>query len=155
MITPVPRGGHGFRWRAVELRGRLAVHGRRSFGAVKRDRLRGAGISRLGMIDGELCLPSELRHQLALSRRASALVRQVVHAQAGRDFAQALSTGREKSAQQPALAQLFQPRPPAFGAAVEPISERRAIADSRWQRAMADRSPRSLACSHRPPLMIG
>ena len=47
---------------------------------------------------------SDLR--FVLSRRASAQVRQVMHAQARGHFAQALSAGREEAAQQPALAEL-------------------------------------------------
>ena len=72
-------------------------------------------------IDGTLGMNRRIKS--LLSRRASAQVRQVMHAQAGRHFPQSLAAGREESAQQPALAQLLQPRPPALRAAAQPIED--------------------------------
>jgi hypothetical protein len=49
----------------------------------------------------------------------------VIDSQVARDFAQALSFRREVAAQQPALAQFLQARPPAFRGAAEPFEEHR------------------------------
>ena len=52
-----------------------------------------------------------------------AQVREVMHAQAACHFAQSLAARREEAAQQPALAELLDPRPPALGIAPEPLED--------------------------------
>src|SRR5262245_56656371 len=59
----------------------------------------------------------------ALSRGTSAEIGQVMDTQASCDFAQTLAACRKEAAQQPALAQLLQPRPPALRAAAQPIED--------------------------------
>src|SRR5262245_64121715 len=59
----------------------------------------------------------------ALSRGTPAEIGQVMDTQASCNFAQALTARREEAAQQPALAQLLQPRPPALGTAAQPVED--------------------------------
>jgi hypothetical protein len=56
-----------------------------------------------------------------LPRRATAQVGQVVQAQARGDLSQPVAGGREKSPQEPASAQLLQPRLPARRAAANAV----------------------------------
>jgi hypothetical protein len=61
--------------------------------------------------------------QFLLARYAPAQGHEVVQAQAAGHFAEALSSCREKAAQQSALAELLDPRPPALGVGPEPFED--------------------------------
>jgi hypothetical protein len=61
--------------------------------------------------------------QFVLTRQASANICAMMHAPGRCDDAQALSTCREETAQQPPLAQLFDSRPPALGIASGPLED--------------------------------
>jgi hypothetical protein len=63
--------------------------------------------------------------RIALPRRTSAEVREVVDFHARGDFAQAMPTRREESAEQAAALELLEPALPALGARAESLEDSR------------------------------
>jgi len=68
---------------------------------------------------------------LVLSRRASAQIDQAAHAHLAGKLLHAVEGGREDAAEEPALVELGDPCPPAFGARAQPIKIRRQVARDR------------------------
>src|SRR5580693_9410120 len=62
-------------------------------------------------------------NRFALSREAPAQIRHVMDTQTPRDVSQSLPIHREESAQQSAVTEFLDPRPPAFGVASQTFQD--------------------------------